>query len=165
MNELTTSLDALNDIVLPPAVPWWPPAPGWYGVIALLILVASWLALRSWKRWNADAYRRAALRELADLRDAPAIALLLRRTALAVVPRSVVAEKTGIAWADWLAAQCTGSMPADVRRMLTAGVYGRPDADSDVSALRDYAARWIARHCRTHPCGGFYTSEMKQRQD
>ena len=39
------SLDRLHDIVSPPPAPWWPPAPGWYalGLIVLLLLgVGAW---------------------------------------------------------------------------------------------------------------------------
>jgi hypothetical protein len=120
-------------------------------VLALLALAAGWLAWRFWKRWRANAYRRAALRKLATLQDAPAIAELLRRTALAIVPRPVVAGMTGTAWTDWLAAQSTEAMSPEVRQLLTVGVYGRPAADREVSALRDYAALWIARHCLVSP--------------
>jgi len=146
MNEPATSLDRLHDLVLPPSVPWWPPAPGWYVVLALLVLAVAWLTWRFWKRRQANRYRRAALRQLAALGDAPAIAELLRRTALAIVPRPVIAEKTGTAWLDWLAEQCSETMPDAVRTKLIAGVYGRPTADCEVSALSDYAASWIARH-------------------
>ena len=147
MNDsATSSLDALHDLVLPSAVPWWPLAPGWYVVIALALIAAALFALRAWKRRRANAYRRAALRELATLQDAPAIAELLRRTALAVAPRSVIAEKTGTEWLDWLAAQCTAAMPATPREQLTTGVYGRPEGLDEVRALRDYAACWISRH-------------------
>lgn len=38
-----TSLDRLHDLVLPSSVPWWPPAPGWYGVLGLLVLAVAWL--------------------------------------------------------------------------------------------------------------------------
>jgi hypothetical protein len=148
-----SSLDRLHDLVLPPAVPWWPPAPGWYVVLALLIFFAAWLAWRFSKSWRANSYRRAALRELPRLRDAPAIAELLRRTALAIAPRSVIAEKTGTAWLDWLAAQCHETMPEAVGKHFTAWVYGRSTADHELSSLRDYAARWIARHRVVSPDG------------
>jgi len=140
------SLDRLHDLVLPPAVPWWPPAPGWYAVIVLLLLAAGWLGWRLWQRWQANRYRREALRILATLADAPAMAELLRRTALAMAPRIVIAGKTGEAWVDWLAAQCPEAMPATVRAQLAAGIYARPAADEDLGALRAYTARWIARH-------------------
>jgi hypothetical protein len=146
MTEDPTSLDRLHDIVLPPAVPWWPLAPGWYVLLGLLVLATAWLARRSWKRWRANAYRRAALRELAVLQDAPAIAELLRRTALAVAPRTVIAEKTGSAWTDWLVAQSAEAMSPQVRQLLSVGVYGPPVPEQQVSALRDYAARWISSH-------------------
>jgi hypothetical protein len=153
MTQDPTSLDRLHDIVLPPTVPWWPLAPGWYVLLGLLTLAAAWLAWRFWQRWRANAYRRAALRELTALRDAPAIAELLRRTALAVAPRAAVAEKTGNAWADWLVAQSAEAMSPEVRQLLSVGVYGPPVPDREVSALRDYAARWISRHRSPHHQG------------
>lgn len=146
MNQDPTSLDNLHDLVIPPSIPWWPPAPGWYALGALLAVAAAWLAWRSWKRWCANGYRRAALRELANAQDAAAIAELLRRTALAIVPRSVVASMSGSAWTDWLAAQCPDPLPEIVRRQLTADVYGRPATGQEINLLHDYAARWIIRH-------------------
>jgi hypothetical protein len=140
------SLDALHDIVLPAAVSWWPLAPGWYVALSFVLVLVLVLLRRAWKHWQANAYRRAALRALATVEDAPAIAEILRRTALAVAPRPVVAGKTGAAWTDWLAAQCPEAIPDAVRAQLTTGVYGRPPAPHDIGALRAYAARWIKRH-------------------
>lgn len=141
-----TSLERLHDIVLPPDVPAWPPAPGLQALLAAALLILAWLARRAWVRRRADAYRRAALGELADLEDAPAIAELLRRTALAVAPRAVVAGLRGEAWADWLAERSPVAMPEAVRAGLTAGVYGRPGAEIELGALRAFAAAWITRH-------------------
>ncbi len=146
MNEAVTSLDRLHDLVLPPEVSWWPLAPGWYVGGGILVVIIFFLVHRAWKHWRANAYRRAALRELALVDDPAGIAELLRRTALAVAPRPVIAGKTGAAWLDWLTAQCPEVMPDTVREQLTVGVYRRPAADCDLAALRDYAARWIRRH-------------------
>jgi hypothetical protein len=146
MNDPATSLDLLHDIVLPPAVPWWPPAPGWYVVFSLIMVAVALLGWRAFENWQANSYRRAALRELPALTDAPAVAELLRRTALAIAPRPVVAAKTGAAWTDWLAAQSNEVMTAQVREQIAVGIYADPAADRDFDALRDYAARWIAGH-------------------
>ena len=146
MNQATTSLDRLHDIALPASVPWWPPAPGWYVVCVVLFAMVLNHAWRTWQRYRANAYRRAALRELADARDAAKIAELLRRTALAVAPRAQIAEQTGTAWLDWLARHCSAPLPQTVREHLTAGVYGRPIAGRDLNALREYAAAWIKYH-------------------
>jgi hypothetical protein len=143
MNDSAASLDRLHDLALPPQVSWWPPAPGWYVVIALALIATAWLALRLLRRWQANAYRRAALHELKSLDTPAAIAELLRRTALAVSPRSSVAEKSGSAWLDWLAAQLHEPMPESVRVQLTTGVYARPSTTPDLTHLRAYATRWI----------------------
>lgn len=148
MNEPATSLAHLHDIVLPPAVPWWPPAPGWYVVFTLALTAAAWAAFRVWKRWQSNAYRREAARELASLDSSAAIAELLRRTALAIAPRSTIAEKTGAAWLDWLASRYPEPMPDTVRAQLTTGVYDRSAASRDLRALRDYATGWIMGHRR-----------------
>ena len=151
MTNDPTSLARLHDLVLPPAVPWWPPAPGWYVVLALLILISVLILIRLASRYRANAYRREAARELALLESSAAIAELLRRTALAIAPRSVIAEKTGTAWLDWLTAQSPEPMPDTVRAQLTTGVYGPPTASEELNALRDYAARWITSHRRIQP--------------
>jgi hypothetical protein len=148
MNDSAASLDHLHDLALPPQVSGWPPAPGWFVVIALALIAASWLALRLWRRWQANAYRRAALHELKSLETPAAIAELLRRTALAVSPRSSVAELIGPAWPDWLTAQSPEPMPELVRTQLTAGIYQAPSSDPDLAPLKIYATRWITHHNR-----------------
>lgn len=146
MNESATSLNRLHDLVLPPDIPWWPLAPGWYVLLGIGIILLLFLGHRIWKQWRANAYRRAALRELGSLEDAAAIAELLRRTALAVEPRSVIAGLTGAAWPDWLATHCTETMPDTVRDQLGEGVYNRRAAPHAIDPLRNYAARWITHH-------------------
>lgn len=146
MNTDAASLDRLHDLILPPAVGWWPLAPGWYTVLALLGLLAVWFLWRYWKHWRANAYRREALQHLRQLQDCPAISELLRRTALAVVPRTEIAGKTGPAWADWLADRSHESMSPEVYQMLSLGVYDRSSGQYDISLLHDYAARWISTH-------------------
>lgn len=145
MND-SASLDRLHDLALPPEVPWWPLAPGWYGVIALALAAAAWLACRAWKHWRSNAYRRAALQELGALDTPAAIAGLLRRCALAIAPRDRIAELSGPAWTDWLTARCPEPMPEIVRSQLTAGIYQAPSNNPDLAPLKTYATRWITRH-------------------
>jgi hypothetical protein len=146
MNEPATSLDLLHGLVLPPDVAWWPPAPGWYVVIAILLLGGILMLARLVSRYRADAYRRAALRELANLEDVAGIAELLRRTAMVVASRATVAQLKGAAWLDWLAQNGPQPLPETLRELLTTGVYGRPDVKHDFDALREYAASWIKGH-------------------
>lgn len=145
MNEDAASLDRLHDIVLPPPVPWWPLAPGWYvlGVVVLLLLLA--LAFRAWLRRRRTAYRREALRSLRTANDVAEIAMLLRRTALAEFPREEIAVLHGDAWADWLSARSREPMPPLLRGQLTTGAYSA-DATTNLEALRAWTARWIASH-------------------
>lgn len=146
MTNDPASLDRLHDLALPPEVPWWPLAPGWYVLIALTFAAAAWFAFRTWKHWRSNAYRRAALQELKSLDTPVAIAELLRRTALAIAPRTVIAELTSPAWPDWLAQQCPEPMPESVRTQLTAGIYQAPSNNPDLAPLKTYATRWITRH-------------------
>jgi len=148
MNEAATSLDRLHDIVMPPDVPWWPPAPGWYAVLAVAVVLLCWLAFRFWRSWRANAYRRAALRELASANDAAGVAEILRRTALVIAPRADIAQKTGDDWLDWLESRGGGAPSAEMRENFTRGVYARTTDERDITTLRDYAARWISGHRR-----------------
>jgi hypothetical protein len=63
-----TSLENLFDVVVPPPVPWWPPAPGWFVVGGVVLGLVFWTVWRVWRRWRAAAYRRAALAEWRQLK-------------------------------------------------------------------------------------------------
>jgi hypothetical protein len=102
----------LRDIHLPEPVSWWPPAPGWWLLLAIL-LTALGFALGWWLRRR----QRRVLRELLGELDAierqhrhrhdtsatvQQLSVLLRRAALSFHPRREVAGLTGPDWLDWL---------------------------------------------------------------
>ena len=151
MNPEASSLDRLHDIALPPEVSWWPPAPGVWFILALFLVLVLVLAYRAWNHWCSNAYRRAALRELAAASSPAMIAELLRRTALAAFPREMIAARTGIEWVNWLAAQSPGPVPDSVREQLTAGIYTSAPRTADCTVLADFARRWIRHHRSPNP--------------
>lgn len=152
MNDDPTNLDRLHDIIAPPPVPWFPLADGWYVLFAVLLALAVWGVIVAWKTWRAGAYRRAALAQLGECQSITAISETLRRTALAIVPRTNIAPLVGEAWADWLASHANCSMPAEVRRQLIDGGYAPAAAEADLGPLRLYASTWIKSH-RIPPAG------------
>jgi hypothetical protein len=103
----------LRGLHLPDAVGWWPLAPGWW-LLGALLAVGCGMLVRSWIRRRAHAAaRRKALRQLEESRSAYAyhgnavtlgaeVSGLLRRTMLAYAPRAEVAGLTGDAWLEWL---------------------------------------------------------------
>lgn len=145
MND-ATNLDRLHDIVVPEPIPWWPPAPGWYFVIATALFGGMFLIYLGWNRWRVNAYRRVALQELETANSVDAISELLRRTALAVWPRTDVAALTGAAWPRWLEATVPIPMSEQVRDQLTRGIYDPRVQTDDLSELKRYAFGWIRQH-------------------
>jgi len=144
MKNDATSLDRMHDIVLPDAITWWPPAPGWYVVLAALGVLVLYLSYRGWKHWEANRYRRLALRELERVQSIVEVSELLRRTALMVVPRAEVAAQTGAAWPKWLAANAPVAMDTQISQQLKVGAYD--GSTGEIEGLKQYAAGWIRQH-------------------
>lgn len=147
MTDDPADLSNLHDIVVPDAVPWWPPAPGVWLLLVLGLVLVLVLATRSILRWRADAYRRAALSELENATTAPQIAEILRRTALAIAPRDTVAALDGKSWTDWLAERSPEPLTDEVRTTLAGSIYD-PSRSESADQLRAFADRWIRRHTR-----------------
>jgi len=152
-NDLA-SLDRLQDIVTPPPVPWWPPAPGWYVLGALLFILLA-LGLVVWlQRYRANAYRREALRELDALeakRQWPELPVLLKRVALTAFPRAEVASLTGDSWIAWLNQRGGGTeVSPELAQMLTEKVYNPSSeaicADRDWRNVAASVRDWILTH-------------------
>ncbi len=152
MSEDATSLERLHDIVVPTAVPFWPPAPGWYVLLAALACLGAIGIYQFWSHWKANAYRRAALRELNQATSASAIAEILKRSALAIAPRAAIAALTESQWPQWLSSRAEEPMPEQVAEQLSRAIYQKSASVEELSALRSYAAYWIRSHRRSnHP--------------
>lgn len=150
MDSDPASLDNLRDLVVPPSVPWWPPAPGWWGLFALVALAVVVFAWRRGRAWHADAYRRVARRELRAATSAVEVAEILKRTVLVAYPRAEVAALSGSEWCRWLAEQLGKPLPVRIVDALTAGVFSR-QSDAQMPDLRTFAYEWVQSHRRPTP--------------
>jgi uncharacterized protein DUF4381 len=140
----------LRDLHLPDMTGWWPPAPGWWLVAALLAIALIVMLRRCYRHWRKNAARRLALRRLAVIRaeyqhGSCAVELgkelseLTRRTMLAYYPRAAVAGLTGDDWLEWLDQGLDGKPFSEgAGKMLESLPYMKPQAvddDTDVRGL------------------------------
>jgi hypothetical protein len=165
------SLQNLNDIVLPAQVSWWPLATGWYFMITVALAVLAWYCYRKFRRWFANRYRRAALREfrllemniqgVADretsLRQIP---VLIKRTALAAYPRGQVASLTGSSWHQFLNSKVKSPpFTQSVAGILDRVSYATGDLNGldpqATTALLKATRHWLKHHqAAPNPSGG-----------
>lgn len=152
MSTDPADLSNLRDIVLPPPVSYWPPAPGWWILAAALLAGLALLVARAVVRYRRDAYRRQALRELAalpaplDAAGAQSLSAILKRAALVAFPRTDVAALTGAAWLRFL--DSSGRMQAfesGSAARLAEIALGEP-VTADDKDIRAAARNWIRRH-------------------
>lgn len=148
---MSTSLQDLRDIVEPDAVSWWPPAIGWWIVASAGVMTGAWILWMSMRRWQANAYRRAALIELKDANSDAEIAALIKRTAMCVYPRREIAPLTGPQWVDWLEKHGGVAVPNSMTRLLSEGVFA-DRTETVAEELRQFADAWIRLHREPERC-------------
>jgi len=144
MTHPDISLENLRDIVAPEPPPLWPPAPGvWVLLIVVLAMITALFLW--WRRARAhSAYRRAGLALLKTARTTRDVNVILKRVALAAFPRPMVASLYGDEWAVFLDGSCRRAEFTALR-----------EAEESVEAskkLLSAASTWI-RHHRA-PTGG-----------
>ena len=169
MSPDPTSLDRLHDVITPAPVPWWPPAPGWYGLGGLILVLLIVGLIRGFASWQANRYRREALHELArhknELHDpgkrAEALmgmATLLKRAALTVFPREKVASLSGPAWLAFLdRTGRTKTFTEGPGHYLEKVAYDPRCAavikEEELARLESMVRRWLSQH-RVKPDSG-----------
>lgn len=146
----------LRDLHLPDPIGLWPLAPGWWLLIFLVCAGLIYLIYKQFLKWQRNAKRRLALRELARLRSeydrgADAILLckalseLVRRSMLAYAPRAEVAGLTGEPWLEWLDRGLAGEpFSTGAGRTLESLPYQRPENVEDgfdIAGLMDAVQR------------------------
>jgi len=156
MNELE-----LRDIHLPEASLWWPPAPGWW--IAVLLLLVLPVVLVWVVRWiRHKPLRRLSLQELKRIRQQhdngasdkavlADIAVLLRRTLISYHGRDTSAASAGDAWIEQLqqAAPQQG-FSSEQLQLLSRDRY-KPDYSCDIESLLQACERWLRALPRSEP--------------
>ena len=151
-------LAALNPLREPELIGWWPLAPGWWLLIALLLMVLAVLAFLLWRRYQRRAYRRQALRQLDSIAldfsqtgnqrsYLESINQLLKATAISAYPRQEVAAINGEPWLQLLNTTMgkkreSHAFPAVFAH---ASYQAQPDA-LDTEALHNSASLWIGQH-------------------
>lgn len=146
-----SSLNNLRDIVEPAPVSWWPLAVGWYVLLGACVLWGLVLLGRFLRQWWRNAYRRAALKELAVARSDLEIAAVLKRTACVAYPREEVAALSGARWREWLERTGGQTVTDEVAQSLSQGIYGAGEPLLS-QALQDFAVGWIRHHPGAAAC-------------
>ncbi|AQQ67131.1 hypothetical protein Mag101_05345 [Microbulbifer agarilyticus] len=149
----TTLPDLIAQLAPPPvpeAISLWPQTPLAKSLLLMALFLVLALASLAYRRYRANAYRRAALRALDTVADDPAqIAELLRRTALVAYPRDQVAGLTGSVWLDFLNHHYPGNaFTGALGETLLQGAYR---TCPPLPALTSAARNWIRHHVQASP--------------
>jgi hypothetical protein len=160
---------ALRDIHVPPAQ-WWPPAPGWWMLAGLLLLIACGIAW--WLRHSTRrSPLRAALREIDaleaeyardgdDTRLADAASRLMRRIARRIAPG--VAGQTGASWRAFVMRYARDASTLEALDAL-ADVRFRARPALDAPALLTALRCWCADALRSRASTSFGTQGGAKR--
>lgn len=155
-------LDTLEPLQLPVPVGVWPLAPGWWLLLALLVVFLLWFLWRVHRRWQSRAYRRQALTRLdqlagqcsrieqreAALRELPE---LLRRVALKSAGNDI-AVLSGAEWwvyldRDLSEAPFRAGFGLLLQRLACAPPVRLMDLpEEQIEQLIGWLRRWILSH-------------------
>jgi len=163
---MNPGLEQLRDIHGIQGVPWWPPGPGWWLLVAALLALAFLLwrfrtkirlrvppipffTVGSW-RWDA-ARRLRDLRRRAVSQDgkqtAGELSELMRRIAMARFGRDACAGLTGGDWLEWLRGKDPKDFDWPQQGQLLLEVPYAPPGDlsrsTELLALIDAAYDWV----------------------
>lgn len=149
----------LRDIHLPAAPPWWPPAPGWWLLGAVLLCALAWLGWRALQRARLARRRRRLLEAWRSLlaqhpaeHDGAALVAglseLLRRAARQYAPAALALQGE-----DWLAfldgEDAAQPFRAGAGRLLLEGPYQRRVDAGAARALAELVAARLPRFVQT----------------
>ena len=146
-------LAQLRDIHLPAPVSWWPPAPGWWGLVLLVLILSGLGAYILFLSMRKKRHRRAALKELALLRKnsdsrvaLEQLAALLRRVAIQSFGRKEVVGLTGRKWLELLdRTGGTDQFSCGAGEALGENLY-RADFRITIDPIFLLVEKWIRRH-------------------
>ena len=147
------SLDNLHDIIVPPAIGFFPLAPGWYIVLLLLLSLLFHFGYRYYQAYKKEQYRRDAQNELEALNDKNrenSIALLglAKRVGISAYGRESIAKLYGNMWWDFMQNHSKVSVGLELRASIEKLLYNEDTAfdESVFDAVFLMVSQWIETH-------------------
>lgn len=153
-------LAQMHDIQPPPPASAWPPGPGWWLLLAIVLAAVGIGLWAFWKHRQGQQYRRLALRQLDSLcapeqsdaernvqQHCAAISTLLKRAFLTAYPgaRSFAGALAGADFSRLLAATLPEGKRLHADSHWFSAAYN-PNANLDTRELEAFARFWIKHH-------------------
>lgn len=157
MNPAADLLSQLRDIQSAPAVPWWPPAPGWWVLAVLLLIALFFLARKLYRRYRIQQRREqllgfvSQLEQVIDPAGSPQEYLsglnrIFKIVAIRAFPDAACAHMQGREWTDFLQQKLAGksgqAVDLEALQALSRGPY-QPSATFDAASLVAFARQWV----------------------
>lgn len=156
MNPASQTALQLRDIHLPAEPGFWPPAPGWWVLATLLLVLLFWTGRILLRRYRLQRQRQRILAMLDELEPGneitteklAQISSLLRRLALMRYPHQQVASLIGTAWLHFLDESGGGGrFSHGPGQVLASGPYQSAlNTDLDAQALSTLLRDWIKKN-------------------
>lgn len=149
---MNDNLPELRDIHLPDGVSVWPPAYGWWVILAVVLglLAAAWLYAFLRKK-SKKLYALLLLKNIHcnnTLDSAVEMSKILRRICVYKYPAA--ATLFGKEWIDFLNGKSKDKLDGKTAELLMNAPYiaekGAPFASADVIRLRQFCQKWIGEN-------------------
>jgi len=156
----------LQDIHLPEGASFWPLALGWWLLLAVLMILATWLVLTALKKQRQRKYRAKIFAKFnileKQLKSKPSNAViaeintLLRQLAITYYPRAKIASLTGGDWLHFLdKSGDTQGFSRGAGRILIEAPYVAESPTKQIENLNvkefiPLVRAWVKKVVRTH---------------
>jgi len=122
------SLDNLHDIIVPDAIGFFPPAPGWYIVGLLLLTLLFHWSIQGYKKYQKSQYKRDALKELetynqSNKEEVIMLLSLAKRVGIVAFGRPNIAKLSDDSWWDFMEQHSKAKVPSALRITLSKCLY------------------------------------------
>lgn len=149
-------LSQLRDIHTAPPVPWWPPAPGWWVLSVLLMVLLVWVGRRLLAGYRVRQRRKQMLAwvdhlnvtidpQLQPQAYLATLNRIFKLVALRAYPESHCAAMAGPDWVSFLTEKMNKLPSADSLNVLESGPYD-PAPRFDPAVMSELTRDWIKQH-------------------
>lgn len=149
-------LSQLRDIHTAPPVPWWPPAPGWWVLAFLLMVLLVWVGRRLLAGYRVRQRRKQMLAwvdhlnvtidpQLQPQAYLATLNRIFKLVALRAYPESHCAAMAGPDWVSFLTEKMNKLSSADSLNVLESGPYD-PAPRFDPAVMSELTRHWIKQH-------------------